>query len=607
MQTLKLFLFAFSLFVLLSGCKKDDTKVDPNKAPIAQAGNDQTVNTGTKVTLNGSASSDPENTALTYTWAFKSKPTDSQATLINTSAISSEFTPDKAGTYIVTLTVTDEERLSASDEVVITSNLPGAAPAARAGEDITILFGNMVSLDASASNDPDGNALTYLWTFKTKPVGSNPALAITNHTQAKAEFTPDVVGEYILTLTVSDNIWPAVIDELKITVQEAVAITTCSPINAETTLKNIVSDPAKPDYVICEDLEVNAPLTIEPGVILHFKQNVGLKVNKNGVLLAKGTENQKIIFTGEQAIRGFWKGISIYSNDTRNELDYTEVSYGGSGKHIFQDDFANITILGKQFIGLDAGKIKITNSIISQSKGRGLVIQVDGELETFGNNTFSNNAESGIRLPARQVAKLDAISRFTGVNGKDVVEIYESSLDEPTEVTWPAFADGSKYFITGRAITGAIQIRSGLKIQEGAILEFDGDMRISVGEPPFKTGYLIAKGSAKKRIVFTGAVKSPGAWQGIVFYSNDPRNELDNTEISFGGSSIFYRILVPERANVAIAGNPFIGLDPARLKLTNSLISNSLGYGIYKGSGAILTLDNPDSNTYTNNHSGQIK
>jgi hypothetical protein len=62
--------------------------------------------------------------------------------------------------------------------------------------------GNAVVLDASASVDPDGDALRYLWRLET-PAGSHAR--ITDGESAVVSFTPDVVGEYRVQLLVSDS------------------------------------------------------------------------------------------------------------------------------------------------------------------------------------------------------------------------------------------------------------------------------------------------------------------------------------------------------------------------------------------------------------------
>jgi len=60
---------------------------------------------------------------------------------------------------------------SAPDTVLITSN--NVAPVANAGPNLGgILSGTIVTLNGSASSDPNGNPLTYSWTFQSKPAGS---------------------------------------------------------------------------------------------------------------------------------------------------------------------------------------------------------------------------------------------------------------------------------------------------------------------------------------------------------------------------------------------------------------------------------------------------
>jgi hypothetical protein len=88
-----------------------------NQPPVADAGPDQTVNTAIKVTLNGSASRDPDNAPapLTYRWTQTSGPT---VVLTGDTTSSPTFTPTIIGTYIFTLTVSDGQA-SASDEVKI--------------------------------------------------------------------------------------------------------------------------------------------------------------------------------------------------------------------------------------------------------------------------------------------------------------------------------------------------------------------------------------------------------------------------------------------------------------------------------------------------------
>lgn len=97
------------------------TSTSLNTAPIANAGPDQQVTTGSLVTLDGSSSRDDDNDPLTFTWQLVSTPNSSSAVLNSTTATSPTFTADEDGTYLVQLRVSDGSTISEIDAISITS------------------------------------------------------------------------------------------------------------------------------------------------------------------------------------------------------------------------------------------------------------------------------------------------------------------------------------------------------------------------------------------------------------------------------------------------------------------------------------------------------
>ena len=137
----------------------DTVTITVHKAPIAEAGNNQTVLVGETVLFNGLGSSDPDGGDLTYSWAFGTDATPTTGT-----GATPYCSYSTRGTKTVTLTVTDDEGATASDTVTITVH---GAPIAEAGSDQTVLVGETVNFDGSGSSDPDGGNLTYSWLFGT--------------------------------------------------------------------------------------------------------------------------------------------------------------------------------------------------------------------------------------------------------------------------------------------------------------------------------------------------------------------------------------------------------------------------------------------------------
>lgn len=92
----------------------------PNDGPVANAGADQSVDTGDRVVLNGSLSYDPNGDPLDFSWSIVSTPTGSAAVLDDPGSALPQFVADLSGVYIIELTVTDGDETSLPDEVRVT-------------------------------------------------------------------------------------------------------------------------------------------------------------------------------------------------------------------------------------------------------------------------------------------------------------------------------------------------------------------------------------------------------------------------------------------------------------------------------------------------------
>jgi hypothetical protein len=204
-------IFCLSSIFILIQCKEED---QVNKAPEAKAGDDITIALGETATLDGSASSDPEEGELSYSWSIVNAPSGSSADVSEPTNVQTSFTPDADGEYEISLTVSDDGENSDNDNLLITvlSNPPMATIG---GEDIEVSVGNEIMLDGSSSSDPDNDELSFSWTFESSPAESE--VGISNDDQDMASFTPDVVGDYIVLLTVTDDKTSPVTDQVTVT------------------------------------------------------------------------------------------------------------------------------------------------------------------------------------------------------------------------------------------------------------------------------------------------------------------------------------------------------------------------------------------------------
>jgi hypothetical protein len=116
-------------------------------AIAANAGPSQTVELGSFVSLDGSASTTSSGDALVFSWSFAVLPSGSEAGLAATSSMQPVFRADKLGTYTVALTVSDNAVTSAPATVdilvvpkvarVIAPPASGSIPVTTCGDIVT--------------------------------------------------------------------------------------------------------------------------------------------------------------------------------------------------------------------------------------------------------------------------------------------------------------------------------------------------------------------------------------------------------------------------------------------------------------------------------------
>ncbi|ROR80757.1 PKD repeat-containing protein [Plantibacter flavus] len=179
------------------------TAVAPNQLPTAAF-------TPTVVNLDGSfdasASADPDGTIASYAWNFGDGTSGTGVTATHSYAT--------AGTFTVSLTVTDNVGATASaTHDVVTTLPPNQLPVASFTAAST---GLTASFDGSGASDPDGTIASVAWNFGDGATGTGTT---TTHSYATA-------GTYTVTQTVTDNRGGTAATTLSVTVAPIPAAST---------------------------------------------------------------------------------------------------------------------------------------------------------------------------------------------------------------------------------------------------------------------------------------------------------------------------------------------------------------------------------------------
>lgn len=163
----------------------------PNTPPRAEAGADQTAIVGQVVNFDGGASSDADGSLVDYHWDF-----GNGKTAVGQKRSIVYFSP---GRYEVKLTVTDnsgQDNSRASDVLtVVVTDRPNTTPVARVDADRPAAIDEPITFVAGASDDTDGNIISYQWEFGDGAKASGREVV---HQYSRS-------GTYVAQLTIQDD------------------------------------------------------------------------------------------------------------------------------------------------------------------------------------------------------------------------------------------------------------------------------------------------------------------------------------------------------------------------------------------------------------------
>ncbi len=314
-------------------------------------------------------------------------------------------------------------------------------------------------------------------------------------------------------------------------------------------------------HTIGSVISVNhAILKINPGTKVLFKKDAAICIMDSAGLIADGT-NDSITFTSDVSEVETWKYIYFSDNALVDscKLINCVLEYGGA-------DSSRETI-----IFCDNAAPVITGCVINNSPSTGVTLYGDCRGIEFHDNTISNCDFVPVQTYASNVSSIgNNTYRDNGLNQIRIIEGSVTFNDTWKNPSVPyRMADGLKINNATLSFEPGVQLL--FEYDEGATISEDGSLR--------------AVGTPSERIIFTGS--DIGRWKGIFFMNsaNDINSQLIHCVVENGGQD----------------GNlpANIVLENASPEISNCLIRQSIGYGVYISGKIILGKFN--NNVITNN------
>jgi hypothetical protein len=339
--------------------------------------------------------------------------------------------------------------------------------------------------------------------------------------------------------------------------------------------RTLVNDTNKAvDYIINCVMDVEANITVEPGVVIQFAEDAGIVV-RSGFFKAIGTAEKPIQLKGSQEIPGFWKGIYFQNGSLQNELTYTHISSSGGSAFDSNGDRGSVLLFGP-------GKVKMNHSKIEKSGHFGLNAPYSNCEFDVKNTLFTNCTKAPFNIEPEYMPLIDLSNTYTN-NSENYIAVQLNGGVLNGNSTIQALSIPYRIYQVSGFYEWLIIANGMVTFNGPVVIQFNDILGITV-EP---NGGISLEGSPNTPARLTGTNQVAGSWKGIYFNNTQLNNQLYHTIIEYAGS-----LADGHRYGISMWNNP-------RVTISNSTFRNINGCAIFDYNDA--NNPNPNLNQSNNN------